>query len=184
MTINYPPSEIQVLAMGSSVLGSEVRKTDPESKSTEKEPQSIHIGDGKSERPLNMELPDVERRAEGEIEPEKSKKSSNDDGLPDKPGNDEEEESLEARIERLGRERPPKFKSLWAEIGFVFSISMSQVLSVRVILPSVFTSNTSRNISSLASLSSYPPSPSNSTSQQHLASGPPRLSPWPSQHSC
>lgn len=41
-----------------------------------------------------------------------------------------EEESLEARIERLGRERPQQFKTLWAEIVFVFSISMSQVLSV------------------------------------------------------
>jgi hypothetical protein len=40
------------------------------------------------------------------------------------------EESFEARIERLGRERPRQFKSLWAEIGFCFSISMSQVLTV------------------------------------------------------
>ena len=41
------------------------------------------------------------------------------------------EESLEAMLERLGRQRPEVFGSLWAEIGFVFSISMSQVLSVR-----------------------------------------------------
>jgi len=40
------------------------------------------------------------------------------------------EEPLEARLERLGRQRPEVFGSLWAEIGFVFSISMSQVLSV------------------------------------------------------
>jgi hypothetical protein len=40
------------------------------------------------------------------------------------------DESVEARIERLGRQRPEVFGSLWAEIGFVFSISMSQVLSV------------------------------------------------------
>lgn len=39
------------------------------------------------------------------------------------------EESMEARIERLGRERPPAFKSIWAEIGFVFSIYMSQILT-------------------------------------------------------
>ncbi|KAJ8064865.1 hypothetical protein OCU04_007174 [Sclerotinia nivalis] len=39
------------------------------------------------------------------------------------------EESPEVRIERLGRQRPEIFKSLWAEIGFVFSISMSQVLT-------------------------------------------------------
>src|SRR3954468_22364768 len=40
------------------------------------------------------------------------------------------EESLEARLERLGRQRPEVFGSIWAEIGFVFSISMAQVLTV------------------------------------------------------
>ncbi|ESZ95283.1 hypothetical protein SBOR_4337 [Sclerotinia borealis F-4128] len=39
------------------------------------------------------------------------------------------EEAPEVRIERLGRQRPEVFKSIWAEIGFVFSISMSQVLT-------------------------------------------------------
>lgn len=42
----------------------------------------------------------------------------------------ETEESAQARLERLGRQRPEAFDSLWAEIGFVFSISMSQVLTV------------------------------------------------------
>lgn len=45
------------------------------------------------------------------------------------------EESLDARIERLGRQRPDNFQSLWAEIGFVFSICMSQVLSVKAPSP-------------------------------------------------
>lgn len=40
------------------------------------------------------------------------------------------EESAEARLERLGRQRPEVFDSTWSEIGFVFSISMCQVLSV------------------------------------------------------
>lgn len=40
------------------------------------------------------------------------------------------EESTEAMLERLGRQRPEVFDSIWAEIGFVFSISMSQVLTV------------------------------------------------------
>ena len=64
------------------------------------------------------------------------------------------EESLEARLERLGRQRPEVFGSVWAEIGFVFSISMSQVLSVNR-LPDFMTTTltTSRNISCLASLS-------------------------------
>lgn len=46
----------------------------------------------------------------------------------------DEEESMAARIERLGRERPKAFKSLWAEVGFVFTISMSQVLTVSSLL--------------------------------------------------
>ncbi|KZF25302.1 MFS general substrate transporter [Xylona heveae TC161] len=54
-------------------------------------------------------------------------------------------ESERARIERLGRERPPQFHSLLAEIGFCFSISMSQVLAeyfvsgFNVVLPSIVT---------------------------------------------
>ncbi|KAF2489034.1 drug resistance protein [Lophium mytilinum] len=39
------------------------------------------------------------------------------------------EESLQDRIERLGREHPPTFITLWSEISFVFSISMSQFLT-------------------------------------------------------
>jgi MFS family permease len=39
------------------------------------------------------------------------------------------EETLEAKIERLGRARPPAFKSIWSEIAFVFSICMSQLLT-------------------------------------------------------
>ncbi|KAK6425729.1 hypothetical protein LTR95_016230, partial [Oleoguttula sp. CCFEE 5521] len=39
------------------------------------------------------------------------------------------EESPRARIERLGRERPAVFTTAWKEIIFVFSISMSQLLT-------------------------------------------------------
>ncbi|KAJ9608193.1 hypothetical protein H2200_007181 [Cladophialophora chaetospira] len=39
------------------------------------------------------------------------------------------EKRLEARIERLGRERPPVFKTAWNEVAFVFSITMSQLLT-------------------------------------------------------
>src|SRR5438045_5800412 len=42
---------------------------------------------------------------------------------------DDEEESLEARIERLGRERPARFPTLWAELAFIFSILMSQIMT-------------------------------------------------------
>jgi hypothetical protein len=40
------------------------------------------------------------------------------------------EESTAVRLQRLGRQRPNVFNSVWSEMGFVFSISMSQVLSV------------------------------------------------------
>lgn len=43
---------------------------------------------------------------------------------------DEESETESARIERLGRERPAKFKSLWAEFAFCYSIIASQCLAV------------------------------------------------------
>ena len=39
------------------------------------------------------------------------------------------EESLQTRIERLSRERPPIFTTLWSEVSFVFSIIMSQFLT-------------------------------------------------------
>jgi predicted MFS family arabinose efflux permease len=39
------------------------------------------------------------------------------------------DESLDERVERLGRERSPGLKSLWHEIGLVFSIAMSQFMT-------------------------------------------------------
>ena len=39
------------------------------------------------------------------------------------------EESEEQKIERLGRERPPGFRNAWSEIGFVFAVAMSQILT-------------------------------------------------------
>jgi hypothetical protein len=47
------------------------------------------------------------------------------------------EESIEERIKRLGRQRPDVFDSRWAEIGFVFSICMSQVLTVSLSIISI-----------------------------------------------
>ncbi|KAF7536401.1 hypothetical protein G7054_g4572 [Neopestalotiopsis clavispora] len=39
------------------------------------------------------------------------------------------EESLQARVERLGRQRPPTFPTAWSETCFVFSVAMSQFLT-------------------------------------------------------
>ena len=46
------------------------------------------------------------------------------------PGTEEVIESEQARIERLGRERPAKFKSLGAELAFCYSIIASQFMAV------------------------------------------------------
>ncbi|KAL8822563.1 MAG: hypothetical protein Q9191_006703 [Dirinaria sp. TL-2023a] len=53
------------------------------------------------------------------------------------------EDGERARIERLGRERPQQFKSIWAEMAFVYSILASQILAeyfvsgFNVILPTL-----------------------------------------------
>ena len=49
------------------------------------------------------------------------------------PGDEEAPESDRARIERLGRERPAKFKSLAAELTFCYSVIASQFMTVRSI---------------------------------------------------
>ena len=57
------------------------------------------------------------QRADAEFPTEESKR------------NDEDEESEWARIERLGRQRPRQFKTIWSELMFLFSIYMSQILT-------------------------------------------------------
>ncbi len=67
------------------------------------------------------------------------------------------EEPADARLERLGRQRPAIFNSAWSEMGFVFSISMSQVLSASFMVKDLaFAANYSRNTLFLALLSFYP----------------------------
>ena len=56
-----------------------------------------------------------------------------------------QEESLEDRIERLGRQRPASFPTIWSEVAFVFSIMMSQIMTeyfvsgFNVIIPTLIT---------------------------------------------
>lgn len=49
------------------------------------------------------------------------------------PGDEEAPESDRARIERLGRERPARFKSFGAELAFCYSVIASQFMSVRFV---------------------------------------------------
>ena len=41
------------------------------------------------------------------------------------------EESESARLERLGRQRPAQFKTIWSEVAFAYSILASQMMAVR-----------------------------------------------------
>lgn len=72
------------------------------------------------------------RREDEKIATEKNGDDINASGnaMPTSHRASQEDESLEVRLERLGRERPSCFKSTWQEAGFVFSIAMSQVLAV------------------------------------------------------
>jgi len=70
------------------------------------------------------------------------------------------EESEEARIERLGRERPAKFKSVGAELAFCYAILASQFMAVchasKIPTP-IADLTTNRNTSSPASTSFFLP---------------------------
>jgi len=55
------------------------------------------------------------------------------------------EETEAEKIERMGRERPPSFKSGWSEFGFVAAVAMSQILTeyfvsgFNILLPTLIT---------------------------------------------
>lgn len=53
------------------------------------------------------------------------------DGLNTIPAQNDVEatESEKARIERLGRQRPEKFRCLWEEVGFIYAVVMSQAIT-------------------------------------------------------
>ena len=53
------------------------------------------------------------------------RQSSDKHGIPDIPTDD----SIQVRIDRLGRQRPAIFLTRWSEVSFVFSICMSQFLT-------------------------------------------------------
>ena len=52
------------------------------------------------------------------------------------------EESEQARLDRLGRERPAKFKSFASELAFSYSIIASQFMAVSLPLPQVCSKHT------------------------------------------
>ncbi|KAK5100510.1 hypothetical protein LTS08_005261 [Lithohypha guttulata] len=73
--------------------------------------------------------------------------SPNEDGVSPPPLSSSDtlavEETEEEKIQRLGRERPPCFKSAWSEVVFVATVAMSQILTeffvsgFNILLPTV-----------------------------------------------
>ena len=53
----------------------------------------------------------------------------------------ESEESEAARLERIGRERPVQFKTIWAEIAFAYSIVASEIMAVSSSLNLIYPAN-------------------------------------------
>ena len=51
----------------------------------------------------------------------------------EEPDGGPEGESIQARIDRLGRQRPAKFDTIWTEIGFCFSLLASMVMAVNTL---------------------------------------------------
>lgn len=78
----------------------------------------------------------------------------------------DEEESLEVRLERLGRARPECFKSTWQEAGFVFSIAMSQVLAV-IITPHRSTATLTNKVTGILRLRLYCDAPNHRQRTRH-----------------
>lgn len=76
-------------------------------------------------------------------------------------GEHESEEAERQRIERLGRERPPKLKSFGAELFFCYSVIASQFMAVScsggLIDVDMRIELGCRNISCLGSMSSFQP---------------------------
>lgn len=80
--------------------------------------------------PGGITQPEIEEGRDEKIATEKDDVNASGNATPTSNRASQEEESLEVRLERLGRERPSCFKTTWQEAGFVFSIAMSQVLAV------------------------------------------------------
>lgn len=134
MATQYPPTGDQVLVKPRSIPVADQTEASPVAKSTDMDDTGEKSHPDASPGPLylNYDKVTASRRDDddgtGQEQPTSADIQSGREG--DLGDEAREEESLEARIERLGRERPQQFKSLWAEVVFVFSISMSQVLSV------------------------------------------------------
>lgn len=136
MATQSPPTEDQILVKLGDIPDTELKGASPVSKSTNMDDTEKASVPDASQGPLYLNydaLTTSGRGADDGIGQEQSRGADSHEGNEGDLGDEAGEESMEARIERLGRERPQQFKSLWAEVVFVFSISMSQVLSVSLI---------------------------------------------------
>ncbi|KFY97626.1 hypothetical protein V500_01972 [Pseudogymnoascus sp. VKM F-4518 (FW-2643)] len=147
MATQYPPTGDQILVKSGSIPVAEPNEASPVAKSTDMDDTGKKSLPDANPGPLylNYDMHSASGKVDGDGIGREQLRGADvqDDKESDLGDEAREEESLEARIERLGRERPQQFKSLWAEVVFVFSISMSQVLSeyfvsgFTVVLPTV-----------------------------------------------
>lgn len=126
LVTNYHPREDQNSMASRDLFVTQGKESAPTAEPTELE--------DKNQQTLccnGTKLTAVRSSACDELELEKRRNVDAQDSRIDRSSNEAQEgEALERRIERLGRKRPKQFKSLWAEVAFIFSIAMSQVLSV------------------------------------------------------
>lgn len=159
----YPPTGDQIIIKAESIPVAKPKEASAVANSTDMDDTGKKSLPDASQGPLYLNYDTLTasgRDSDDGTECEQSRGTGVQDGKEGDLGDEgREEESLEARIERLGRERPEQFKSFWAECVFVFSIAMSQVLSVshapKKIIDLEF--NVCRNTSSRASPSSSRP---------------------------
>lgn len=134
-TQSFPTGD-QVFVKSEGIPDAESKGASPVAKSTDMDDTEKTSVPDASQGPLHLNydaLTTNGREAGDGIGREQSRGADSQEDNEGDLGGEAGEESMEARIERLGRERPQQFKSLWAEVVFVFSISMSQVLSVSLI---------------------------------------------------
>lgn len=135
MATQSSPTGDQVFVKSEGIPDAESKGASPVAKSTNMDDTEKTSVPDASQGPLYLydALTTNGREADDGIGRKQSRGADSQEDNEGDLGGEAGEESMEARIERLGRERPQQFKSLWAEVVFVFSISMSQVLSVSLI---------------------------------------------------
>jgi len=105
-------------------------------------PLSLNQGDAHGEDVISSSNVEAEKATPHQqpftVKHEKEERTSPSPGSPVETGkasgDEEAPESEAAHLERLGRERPTKFQSTWAEVAFCYSIIASQFMAASLSL--------------------------------------------------